>query len=217
MNTSERQRDILFLVADRNTEAAVRGLLSRPRSLAIRSVEAVIRTHPEKDPGCYLRGHDFLRAFCNRYAHGIVIFDREGCGNEAQSREALETEVEKRLAKNGWADRAKVIVIDPELESWVWSDSPEVAEALGWAGRSPALRPWLTEKGFLQEIESKPYHPKEAVEAALRRVRKPRSSAIYRELAESVSFRRCIDPAFEKLTATLRAWFPPDQRTEHED
>jgi len=208
VSISDVQRDIIFLVADRNTESAVRGLLSRPKSLAIRPVEAVIHTHPEHDPGCYCRAHDFLRAFRKRYAHAIVIFDREGCGSEAESRESLEAKVEKRLATSGWADRAKVIVIDPELENWVWSDSPEVDKALGWAGRTPALRAWLAENQFLRQAGMKPDRPKEAVEAVLRLAPRPRSSAIYRELAETVSFRRCVDPAFLKLRTTLNSWFP---------
>ena len=208
MSTVEAQRDIIFLVADRNIEAIVQALVSRPQALAIRSVTAVVHTHPERDPGCYLRAHDFLKAFRNRYAHGIVIFDREGCGNEDEPPETLESEVEQRLERAGWSGRAKVIVIDPELESWVWSNSPEVDAALGWVTESRDLRAWLTEKGFLVEETIKPLRPKEAMEAALRSARKPRSSAIYRELAEKVSLRRCTDPAFGRLKATLQKWFP---------
>jgi hypothetical protein len=216
--TAQRaQRDIIFVVADRDIEATVLGLLSRPQSLAIRRISAVIRTHPEKDPGCFLRAHDFLRAFRSHYARAIVMFDREGCGSEALSRVALEAAVEDRLRKNGWDDRAKTIVIDPELESWVWSDSPEVDRILGWVARSPVLRSWLWEKGFLQEGTVKPRRPKEAVEAALRVVHKPRSSAIYQDLAMSVSLRRCTDPAFTKLRATLQSWFPSNDVHENRD
>jgi hypothetical protein len=143
-----------------------------------------------------------------------VIFDREGCGNERESREKLEVEVEDRLRQNGWNDRARAVVIDPELESWVWSDSPEVEAALGWRGRSPELRSWLIGSGFLHEGATKPERPKEAVEAALRVVRKPRSSAIYQELAGSVSLRRCSDAAFAKLRLTLQEWFPGQESRE---
>ncbi len=48
-------------------------------------------------------------------------------------------------------------------------------------------------------------------------LRKPRSSAIYRALAESVSFRRCIDPAFQKLVTTLQTWFPPNEQAQDRD
>ena len=53
--------------------------------------------------------------------------------------ENLETEAEQRLSSSGWDDRAVAIVLDPELEIWVWSDSPEVDDVLGWRGRIPRL------------------------------------------------------------------------------
>lgn len=217
MNARPEQRDLICLVADRNSEASLEAILRRPQSLAIRPVTFVIRTHPEKDPGCYLKGHSFLRPFRGRYRHAVVMFDREGCGGERLSRAELEGEVEGRLQVNGWNDRARVVVIDPELESWVWSDSPEVERALGWAGRSPVLRSWLSEKGFFREGIMKPERPKEAVEAALRVVHKPRSSAIYQDLATSVSLWRCSDPAFARLRAALQGWFPLNDTHEKRD
>jgi hypothetical protein len=210
VNSGGAQRDIIFLVADRNMEAAVEGLLSRRESLAMRDVTFVIRTHPQRDPGCYRRAHEFLGPFHNLYAYAMVLFDREGCGNQTQPRETLEAEVEDRLAHAGWRHRARVVVPDPELESWVWGDSLHVDEALGWAGRTPALRSWLIERGLLEGHQTKPGRPKEAMEAALRAVRKPRSSAIYQELAAKVSFRRCADPAFLKLRNILQGWFPAE-------
>jgi len=209
------QRDVIFLVADRHMEAVLEGLLGRPQSLSIRAITYVIRTHPEKDPGCYLTAHDFLRPFSRRYRHSLVMFDREGCGSDAGSRETLEKELEGRLARNGWPERARAIVIDPELEAWVWSDSPQVDRMLGWADVAPDLRQWLTQQGLLQETHIKPVRPKEAMQAALRNVRKPHSSAIFRQLAENVSLRRCSDPAFQKLKTTLQSWFPPETELEN--
>ena len=207
MNSAGTQRDVIFLVADPSIEAAVQGLLSRTKSLAIRPPTFVVRTHPGRDPGCYGKAHEFLRAFHKRYAYTIVIFDREGCGNETQSRETLEAEVEERLARNGWRDRARVVVLDPELESWVWSDSPHVPTALGWPRTPPALRSWLVERGLPEGNQVKPARPKEAMEAVLHSIRKPRSSKIYQKLAEKVSLARCTDSAFEKLRTTLQQWF----------
>lgn len=208
MTSAGLQRDLIFLVADRNIEAAIQGVLGRHASLQIRPVSAVVRTHPQKDPGCYLRAHDFLGPFQRRYGYAMVVFDREGCGKEHIARERLESDVEERLAANGWPDRSRALVIDPELEAWVWSDSPHVDTAMGWAGKTPALRRWLIGQGLLRSTEPKPPRPKEAVEAALRQVRKPRSSAIYRELADKVGLERCIDPAFLRLKDTLQQWFP---------
>ncbi|MFB3133348.1 MAG: hypothetical protein ACE10K_12585, partial [Rhodothermales bacterium] len=53
----------------------------------------------------------------------------------------------------------------------------------------------------------KPQRPKEAVEAVLRATDTPRSSSLYRQLAQKVSLNRCDDPAFLKLKSTLQEWF----------
>ena len=204
------RKDLILLVADSNIESALRGLLSRPQALDMRRVASDVHRHPERDPGCRLHAASFLQPFANLYAHALVVFDRDGCGDNAD-REALEEAVEERLSRTGWGARARVVVIDPELEIWVWSDSPEVDRALGWSGRSPDLRTWLHSKGLLDTDATKPSLAKEAMEAALRHVYKPRSSSIYLDLATSVSFQRCSDPAFLKLRATLQEWFSADE------
>jgi len=83
-----------------------------------------------------------------------------------------------------------------------------VDRALGWTGKSPSLRAWLVDQNYLARGEIKPARPKEAMEAALRHVRMPRSSSIYGNLAQHVGFGRCTDGAFQKLKETLQAWFP---------
>lgn len=200
--------DLVVLVADKNMEFAVKGVVGRSQSMNIQEIIPVIHVHPEKDPGCFLRGHGFLRSFMNRFAHALILFDREGCGQEGLLREALEADLEARLAQTGWGNRAAAIAMDPELEMWVWSDSPHVDTLIGWQGKEPALRPWLQDKGLLTAGQSKPERPKEALELALRVARKPRSSSLYSQLAQRVSLDRCTDPSFAKLKTVLRAWFP---------
>lgn len=119
----------------------------------------------------------------------------------------MEAKIEDNLSRTGWKDRSAAIVIDPELEVWVWSDSPVVEKQLKWSSRYPGLRDWLVSKGFLRADATKPSRPKEAVEAVLREVRLPRSSSLYRALAERVSLAKCTDRAFEKLRSTLQRWF----------
>jgi hypothetical protein len=205
-----RLRDVVILVADKNMEFALRGVLSRTASLRIEPVLADIFVHPEKDPGCLLRSDAFLRPFQHSHDHALVLFDREGCGRE-DSRPVLEADVEARLLQSGWDARGAAIAIDPELEAWVWSTSPHVDTALGWAGRDPDLRSWLVERGALARPEDKPTRPKEAVEEALRVARKPRSSALYQRIAGAVSVDRCSDPAFNKLRHLLSLWFGVDR------
>lgn len=93
----------------------------------------------------------------------------------------------------------------------MWSDSPEVEQVLGWAGRNPALRTWLETRKLWTVDEPKPHEPKLAMEHALREARIARSPANFGKLAERVSFKRCTDPAFLKLREVLRRWFAPAQ------
>jgi hypothetical protein len=200
--------DLVVRVADKNMEFSIRGILSRSQSLGIKMATSNTYVHPERDPGCFLKAHEFLRAFQDSHSHGLVVFDRKGCGRDAQTRQNLETQVERQLSGSGWGHRAACVVVDPELENWVWSDSPHFDTLLGWQGRTPALRQWLREKGVWPTEAPKPARPKEAVEQALRIARKPRSSSLYLQLAESVGLDRCSDSAFLKLRDTLANWFP---------
>ena len=201
-------KDLIALVADKNMESILRGLLTRTESLGIRILNYDVFTHIERDPGCLRKSHDFLRTHHRNYRHALVMFDRVGCGSENKSREELEQLVEDRLSQSGWEDRGAVIVIDPELENWVWTNSPHVQTALGWEGRIPNLREWLISEGFLQTPAApKPSHPKEAVEKATRIAKKPRSSSIYLQLAKSVTLAGCTDQAFLKFRQTISKWF----------
>ena len=202
------QPDLVVLVPDKHMESAVDGLLSRPRSLGIRSVSFTIYVHVERDPGCFLHGHDFLRPMAGRFAHALLLFDRHGCGREHEDRTSLEGIVASRLASAGRGDRAAAIVLDPELEVWVWSDSPELDRCLGWGDRRPDLRTWLRDEGLWPADQLKPPDPKAAMRLALHRVRAPVSSSRFGRLARTVSLERCVAPAFTALRDTLRSWFP---------
>jgi hypothetical protein len=205
--TATPSKDLVVLVPGRNEVRSLAGLLARPGAIRIRPVTVEFQQHPDRDAGCRLRAHEFLRRERARFAHALVLFDRVGCGAEQKMREELEAEVEQRLADSGWGDRAAAVVIDPELEAWVWSDSPHVARCLGWRSCAPDLRAWLQGQGLWTETDQKPSDPKAAVERVLVHVGRARSSAICEELAKNVSFQRCVDPAFLRLRAILTRWF----------
>lgn len=200
------KKDLVILVADKNMEAAIRGLLQRPEALGTRPLLADVFVHPYRDPGVLHGAQEFLAPLTARYAHALVIFDLQGCGRE-ESAEDLSQEAQSRLDGVGWSQRSAVIVLDPELEIWVWSDSPHVPEALGVSSND--LESLLRAK-YRSEGQVKPNHPKKAMEEALLRSRTPRSSSIYFWLAQRVGVRRCSDPAFLRLKACLQQWFPPE-------
>jgi hypothetical protein len=122
--------------------------------------------------GCHFNGIGFISTFINDYRYGLLVFDFEGSGAENQDADEVEGTLEKKLYDCGWDDRAAVIIIRPELESWVWSNSPHVVDELGWTGRKPSLQNWLKEKNFLEENNIKPKRPKEAMEAASEKLEK---------------------------------------------
>lgn len=211
MSEPATARSLVVLVADKDMEQALLGLLERPESLGIRPVARYdIFVHPGRDSGCRTHCDGFLRNLQRRYAFALVLFDLEGSGRDSTPRVDVETEVERRLEANGWKGRSASIALDPELEVWVWSDSSEVDLVLGWSGASePKLREWVRDQGFVLDDSGKPARPKEALRAALRQVRKQPSSALFRALARRVSLNRCTDPGLAKLTRVLRGWFPP--------
>ena len=204
-------KDLVILAADKDLEFALRGMLSRPEALGMRTVEEDIFVHPEHDPACVLRGVDFLDNLSGQYRYGLLIFDHEGSGKEATVPQELQESLNAEFVSSTWGNRARAIVLSPELEMWIWSDSPHIDEVVGWKNRNPRLRPWLIEQDYLQTGEVKPGRPKEAFEAALREARKPRSASLYQQIAERVSLRRCTDTAFLELKGILSNWFPPER------
>ncbi len=203
-------KDLVVSVADIDAENAVRGILSRHLALGIRPITFDVYRNTGRDGGSRARGEKLLKTFINTHSHALLTFDLHGSGRDDRPREAVEAEMEAKLETSGWGRRAAAGIFDPEVEAWIWSDSPHVDTILGWADRQPALREWLLEQGDLLRGSQKPPDPKNAYLKALRTVRKRKSAALFLQLAERVSLDRCHDPAFLKLKSTLRGWFPPE-------
>jgi hypothetical protein len=204
-------KDLVVLAADKDLELTLRGLFSRPQAIGIREISYSIFIESEHDPACAMRGVQSLAIFAAQYQHALLIFDHEGCGKENLTKEKLSGDLNEEFVRSAWGDRAKAIVISPELEAWVWSDSPHVDEIAGWQRHRPGLRSWLRDHGWLQQNEVKPESPKEAFEAALRERKIPRSSSLYLQMAQKVSLKRCVDPSFNEFCNLLRQWFPANR------
>ncbi|MHC1730174.1 MAG: hypothetical protein AB9866_29945 [Syntrophobacteraceae bacterium] len=143
----------------------------------------------------------------NRSAYALLMFDYQGCGREDSPLNSLEDQTNQKLADTGWGDRATTIIIDPELEIWLWSDSPHVDKILGWQGKQPDLRTWLKTQALWKPEDKKPFDPKKSVEACIIHSNIPRSSSLYKRIAECVSLNRCTDKKFLQLRRTLSNWF----------
>jgi len=202
--------DLVCLLADKSIEAAIDGVLRRPEALGIRAIEFETVVHPRRAPGCFHEAGELLAGYTARAGHALVVLDREWKGAPASTGSELERLLEETLRPIGSADWARAVVIDPELEVWVFSDSPHVAAALGWPTSVADLRAALENEGLWDAGRSKPQDPKAAVNWVLRRANRPRSSSTYRALASKVGVRRCEDRSFLRLVELLRGWFGAD-------
>jgi hypothetical protein len=202
-------KDLVALLPDHDIESVLIGLFSRPEALGIRNITVDYFQHPNHDAGCRKAPQDMLRQQMHLYRYALVMFDRDGCGVDAPgSGHEIQKQVEANLRVAGWDDRVACVVIEPEIEAWVWSTSPHVEDILGWKSQKLPLRSWLMKQEWLRQGEAKPSDPKGAMEAALRAVRKAPSRQNFQRLAEKVSLKGCEDAAFQRLLAILREWFP---------
>jgi len=213
------KRDLFVVVADLDAENAIRTLLTeRQHSLNVTldfnplaPVQGDLLRFNGRDSGCYQKAVDLLRSPQNTHRHAMLCFDRLGCGAESKPREEIEAEIEGQLVNSGWpADSVAVIVFDPELEAWVWAQSPQTAIVLGWKDDPHGLRPYLEKQNLWNPQASKPHDPKEAMARALRAKRQVGGARLFSELAGKVGLRSCQDPAFQKFRRKLAEWFPKE-------
>ena len=206
-------RDCLFLVADKTMGGMVRGFLSRENfhlSLNCGPFEFdpkqdLLVANGLNDPGLYNRANELLKGYRKSYRHAVVILDADWDGSPGTL--DILTRLRSHLEDAGWnRNEACAVVIDPELENWVWQDSRHVCAAVGYESFD-RLRVDLEGQGFWLPGQNKPLRPKEAFEWTLRKTGKPLSSSIYQQMAAKVSIKGCKDEAFIDLITALRSWF----------
>src|SRR5258706_4046625 len=200
-------KDLIVLVADLDAEVGVKALLPRATHLGFREIDFDVIRHVHRDNGVFQQAHELLRAQSRRYRYAIAICDHHGCGREELSRNEVEARVELNLRANGWDERAAAIVIEPELEAWIWGDWSAVVKCVGWTEGPVALKSWLRDRNFLRADQPKPIRPKEALHRALRQTNRRSSSALFADIAQTADSTSCIDEAFLKFSSPLQAWF----------
>jgi hypothetical protein len=209
-------RDCIFLLADKNMQAAFEGFLSREGvhdrlgcgMFDFDSRQDIAVAASDNDPGLYTRGHELLLPFKATHRHAVIVLDTAWDGTPGSDN--IVTDLSEKIHKSGWREDAfTVIAIDPELENWIWQRNTHVAKGLGFDGIHE-----LTSDPDMMDAwpdgQDKPTSPKETMEKLLRKNRIPRSSAIYKEITKRVSVKHCRDSAFQRLAETLRVWFPPE-------
>lgn len=204
-------RDCIFLVADSTIQAMLKGFLGREgchfslgcAPFQFDAARDVI-VDPTRDPGVYTRGHELLSVFTKTHRRAIVILDADWEGSPGA--DVIRSKIEDNL-RSVWSEYM-VVVLDPEIEAWIWQDNHHVVTALG-AENYATLRQDIEAKGFWSPGAIKPHRPKEAVEFALKRAKIPQSAALYGRIAGKVSIAACEDLALRHLKEGLMRWFEP--------
>src|SRR5215475_4807580 len=115
-------RDCIFLLADKNMEAAFTGFLTRYgfhlslgiRRFAFDQTQDII-VASSSDPGVFQRAHELLRLYLHTHRFAVIVLDHAWDGSPDV--ELLEQTIKSNMLSSGWrTDRVVVIVIDPELE-----------------------------------------------------------------------------------------------------
>jgi hypothetical protein len=139
-------------------------------------------------------------------SHVVVVLDVDWDGSPCA--EKITNDLTQQIRNSGWAENAfKVIVIDPELENWIWQQNIHVAKALGFDGQT-SLMADIDLQLVWPQGKVKPSEPKEIMETLLEKNRIMRSSTLYQKITKHVSVTDCQDSAFQLLRNTLRTWFP---------
>lgn len=201
--------DLLLVTADQDAEFTVKALLKRHlKQFGIGDFTWEVIRNIGRDSGCRTDSVELLRDQIKRYRYTIVLFDFEGCEppNNA-SKEAVAAKVEQDLSRNGWQDRCRAILIDPELENWIWTRHDRMARSIGWKGKDD-LYTWLEGKGLIGANGVKPPRPKESFAAAIDVTNIELSASLFEEIAEGAPLGSCTDPAFKALVEQLAEWFP---------
>jgi hypothetical protein len=157
-----------------------------------------------RDGGVRSTGAELARE-APRFRHALMLLDFHGCGREHESPLTLEATLDGHL-QEVWGERAKSLVIFPEVDVWLWGADNVLRESLHWSHAAP-IRDWLRARGFEFGVDGKPRQPKEAIRLICRAQKLARSSALYERITSRISLQNCTDPAFARLREQLSAWF----------
>lgn len=203
-------KDLIVLVADSNMKACFNGLLPRFQHVyELNPITFDVFTHPGRDPGCRTQSDSFLSSFIHLYRYSLIVFDKLGCGS-IKDTNSIVNEVSLQIKKTGWDNRFRIIIIEPELEVWMWIKKKSMAKIIHWRDYS-SLEEWVKGKS-INFHNDKPVDPKKAFEMALYESRKKRSSSIYYEISSNVSFVDCQTQSFINLKDIIIEWFGKSQK-----
>lgn len=207
-------KDLLVFAADADTGAFIGALLDRPEALGIRRVTFDIKRHDRRDPGMVTDGPERARLWKGHYEKALLIWDHEGSGRERKQTPAqAAADIAGRMDDVTWANNHTVVVLEPELEIWLWHCESALRahldvsadELLKWievfAGRAretPEAVKRDSPKDLFEDI----------VKVRLKRTISPRD---FEHIGRRASIRGLMScPSFAAIAGALREWFPPE-------
>ena len=236
-------KPLLIFAADSECAATLRGFFERRKfhtSLGCGPIELDgiafnpeqdIRVHPEHDPGMYTDPHTVLQAERKSFQYALLILDEAWEGSPPAAK--ILSDIEGLVQTRAYWDRPRfeVILIQPELEAWIWQRNPNVAEAFEFSGGDAELWRFLAAQALRLDKDKKkhrfipanplaqlspawsankpkPENPKGLAEALSHHCQSGPASGIFNEISSTISVKGCKDLAFLRLRDTLRRWFP---------
>ncbi len=211
---SDARRDLVVLAADGTMVAVLRALFRRPldQMFACRAIEVdpqaeILHDALYTDGGVHRYAHKLLAPYVDTHGHCLVVLDQQFGGERPAAQ--VRREIIGNLETFGWRGRAEVVVIDPELEVWLWQDNPNVERAVRHRGPRN-LRAQLRDEGAWPEGSPKPTDPKATLQRLIKQNKAGAVVVAYTLIAARVSTRQCRDAAFAHLRGALERWFPPE-------
>jgi len=123
--------DLLAFVADADLLAVMEEVLARPAELGAGAFTFKVDRHTGRDPGMVKDGPELVRMRKAEAERCVLIWDHQGSGWEARHT-ASESRIRiiDKLERFTWKDCSDALVLEPELEEWLWRDPPSIARHL---------------------------------------------------------------------------------------
>ncbi len=211
-------KDLLIVTADNSIKAALCGFFEREGwwnavgcgRFSIDPQNDIKAAQGLNDPGLYRRAGDLLQPLAPEYRHVLVILDGEWEGAPSDPH-AIRDAVENHIESAGWAkgDGCGIVIV-PELEIWLWADSPHLASLLNFPDFASLRQHVQTNSDAWPVGSAKPADPEEALKVVCRNAPvTPKNPSLFRHVCRAVGTKHCADPAVARLFDALRTWFPP--------
>ena len=214
-------RDVIFHLADEHMEKGLKAFFERDDwhfAVGCRRFEIdplnendLFRVPGHTDGGIWKHAGNNLRLFRDKYQRAVIILDADFKPHPGA--DVLRRDISAAMIQSGLkTEQFAVIVIEPELEAWLWSPNLNVALAFGHKDFDQ-LRGALERERLWNPGEPKPTDLKRARDRAARLGGKKTGGQIFKGVFSKISSRaceRCVEPGFVAMRAALQDWFPAD-------